>query len=160
MRKKDGRLRLCVDYRAINSVTRPMRYPLPRIEDILDSLGGATVFSRLDLKSGYHQLRMAPNHIHKTAFITKFGHFEYVTAPFGLKNLPSYFQKLMNTIFGKALYKSVLIYLDDIIIFSKSIQEHDQHVREVLSTLCDSKSYCNAAKSSLYLDQSRTWGLW
>ena len=152
VRKKDGSLRLCVDYRAINSVTRTMRYPLPRIEDIFDSLGGATVFSRLDLKSGYHQLRMAPNHIHKTAFITKFGHFEYVTAPFGLKNLPSYFQKLMNTILGKVLYKSVLIYLDDIIIFSKSIQEHDQHIREVLTILRDNKLYRNAAKSSLYLE--------
>ncbi|MEL7520459.1 MAG: retropepsin-like aspartic protease/reverse transcriptase, partial [Cyanobacteria bacterium J06553_1] len=137
--KKDGTLRMCVDYRGINALTQKIRYPLPRIEELFDVLGRAKIFSRLDLKSGYHQLRMHPDAIHKTAFVTRFGQFEYVTAPFGLTNLPSYFQKLMQTTFRNEFFKFVIIYLDDIVIFSNSVEEHAHHLEIVLTRLRNEK---------------------
>ena len=149
--KKDGTLRMCVDYRGINALTRKIRYPLPRIEELFDVLGRAKVFSRLDLKSGYHQLRMHPDAIHKTAFVTRFGQFEYVTAPFGLTNLPSYFQKLMQTTFRNEFFKFIIIYLDDIVIFSNSVEEHAHHLEIVLTRLRNEKFYCHLAKSALFL---------
>lgn len=133
--KKTGELRMCIDYRALNKVTVKNRYPLPRIDDTLDRLSGATVFSAIDLASGYHQLRIAPDDVPKTAFTTPLGHFEWLVLPFGLTNAPATFQAVMNRVFAPHLRKFVTVYLDDILIYSRNEAEHAQHVREVLATL-------------------------
>ena len=118
MNKKDGGFRLCVDYRALNKVTVKNSYPLPRIDDIFDQLTGAKFFSKIDLRSGYHQIRLHKDSIPKTAFRTRYGLFEFTVLPFGLTNAPSTFMSLMNDVFREYLDKFVIIYLDDIIIFS------------------------------------------
>jgi hypothetical protein len=128
-------LRMVVDYRAINKLTRRIPLPLPRIDEMLDHLAGSKVFSLIDLRQAYHQAKLQPSDVPKTAFRTPLGHFEYLTLSFGLVNAPSAFQNLMNTIFSKHLYKFVMVYLDDIIVFSKSEEEHQQHLRMVLDIL-------------------------
>ena len=120
VQKKDGTLRLCVDYPALNKITVKNKYPLPRIDDLLDQLQGSTVFSSLDLTSGYHQIRITPEDVPKTAFSTPFGHYEFKALPFGLTNAPATFQAVMNDIFRPYIGKFVLVYLDDILVFSKS----------------------------------------
>ena len=132
VRKKDGSMRLCVDYRAINQVTRRNCHPLPRIDEGLETLVGARYFSSIDLKSGYHQVRIRPEDIPKTAFNSRYGSFEFLVLPFGLTNAPPTFQRLMNSVLGDCLDKFALVYLDDILIYSRTEQEHRQHVRHVL----------------------------
>ena len=122
--RKDGGLRLCVDYRLLNSKTRKDAFPLPRIEESLDALSGARWFSTLDLASGYNQVPMAEQDHSKTAFCTPFGLFEFNRMPFGLCNAPSTFQRLMQRMFGDQQGQSLLLYLDDIIIFSSSVEQH------------------------------------
>jgi len=136
VRKKDGTLRLCIDYRALNKQTIRDRYPLPHIEALLDDLHGATVFSKLDLRSGYHQVRVEEEDVFKTAFTTHMGSFEWRVLPMGLTNAPATFQRLMNSVLGSGPFlKFCRIYLDDVIIFSKTVAEHEQHLRAVMKEL-------------------------
>lgn len=135
VRKKDGSLRLCVDYRALNRVTRKHDYPIPRIEELMDRLAGAEVFSRMDLASGYHQLRVSEEDIEKTAFKSRYGQFEYTVMPFGLTNAPASFQKLMNELFFEYLDNFVIIYLDDILVYSSTKEEHKKHLEIVMEIL-------------------------
>jgi transposase InsO family protein len=144
--KKDGTLRMCIDYRALNALTVKNRYPLPRIEDLFDKLAGASVFSSIDLQSGYHQIRIAPEDVPKTAFTTPIGHYEYLVLCFGLTNAPATFQSLMNRLFAPHLGKFVVVYLDDILVFSATPEEHVKHLRIVLETLRANNLYAKQSK--------------
>jgi hypothetical protein len=130
--KKDGTQQMCVDYRSLNEVTIKNKYPLPRIEDLLDQMNGASVFSKIDLRSGYHQLKIWESDISKTAICTQYGLYEYTVMSFGLTNAPAYFLYLMNKVFVEYLDKFVVVFINDILIFSKTEEEHDKHLRMVL----------------------------
>ena len=133
--KKDGSLRMCIDYRSLNEVTIKNKYPLPRINDLFDQLQGAKYFSKIDLRSGYYQLKIRPSDVQKTAFVTRYGQYEFTVMPFGLTNAPAYFMNLMNKVFMEELDKFVVVFIDDILIYSKSAEEHEQHLRIVLERL-------------------------
>lgn len=158
IKKKTGELRMCVDYRALNDMTVKNRYPLPRIDDILDQMHGAKIFSKLDLHSGYHQVRIKEEDIHKTAFTTRSGHYEYLVMPFGLCNAPSTFQKMMNDTLKPFLEKSVCVYLDDIIIFSPDAESHQKHVEEVLDLLREQQFYAKKSKCEFFRDKMEFLG--
>ena len=127
-------MRLCVDYRALNEVTIKNKYSLPRINDLFDQLKGAKYFSKIDLRSGYFQLKIRESDIPKTAFVTRYGHFEFTVMSFGLTNAPSYFMNLMNNVFMDELDKFVVVFINGILIYSKSVLEHEQHLRVVLES--------------------------
>jgi hypothetical protein len=146
VKKKDGSMRMCIDFRAINKVTIRDTYPLPRIGEYLERLGGARFFSKIDLKSGYHQVRIRPEDVPKTAFNTRYGSFEFLVLPFGLTNAPPTFQRLMNTVLEGFIDEFVLVYLDDILIYSKTEGEHERHVRQVLDRLRQQKLFANRKK--------------
>jgi hypothetical protein len=144
--KKDGTKRMCIDYRALNEVTIKNKYPLPRIEDLFDQLRGASVFSKIDLRSGYHQLSIRPSDIPKTAFITKYGLYEFTVMSFGLTNAPAFFMNLMNSVFMEYLDKFVVVFIDDILIYSQSEEEHASHLRMVLQRLREHQLYAKLSK--------------
>jgi hypothetical protein len=150
VKKKDGTMRMCVDYRALNNVTIKNSYPLPRVDELFDRLQGAKYFSKIDLRSGYHQIRILAEDIPKTAFRTRYGHFEFMVLPFGLTNAPGTFMHLMHETFREYLDDFVLVFLDDILIFSKTLEEHEQHVRKVLETLAKSKLYAKESKCEFF----------
>ncbi|KAI3707652.1 hypothetical protein L6452_26279 [Arctium lappa] len=147
VKKKDGTMRMCIDYRELNKVTVKNKYPLPRIDDLFDQLQGAGCFSKIDLRSGYHQVKVKEEDIPKTAFRTRYGHYEFLVMPFGLTNAPTVFMDLMNRVCRPFLEKSVIVFIDDILIYSKDEAEHGRHLRDVLEILRKEKLY---AKFSNY----------
>jgi hypothetical protein len=144
--KKDGTKRMCIDYRALNEVTVKNKYTLLRIEDLFDQLRGTSMFSKIDLRSGYHQLRIRSLDILKTTFITKYGLYEFMVMSFGLTNAPAYFMYLMNNVFMDYLDKFIVVFIDDILIYSQNEQEHEEHLRKVLQRLRDCQLYAKLSK--------------
>jgi hypothetical protein len=144
--KKDGTLRLCIDYRQLNKVTIKNKYPLPRIDDLFDQLGGASIFSKIDLRSRYHQVRIKGEDNYKTTFRTRYGHYEFVVVPFGLTNALATFMCLMNNVLSKFLDKFVLVFIDNILIYSKNREEHEEHLRLVLQVLREHQLYAKFSK--------------
>lgn len=153
VKKKDGSMRLCIDYREINKITIRNRYLLPRIDDLFDKLKGAGVFSKIDLRSGYHQMRIVDEDIPKTAFRTRYGHYKFIVMPFGLTNAPAAFMDLMQRYFKPYLDYFVVIFIDDILIYSKNRSEHEAHLREVLQVLRKEKLYAKLSKCDFWLEK-------
>jgi hypothetical protein len=151
--KKDGTKRMCIDYRSLNEVTVKNKYPLPRIEDLFDQLRVASVFSKIDLRSGYHQLRIRPSDIPKTTFITKYGLYEFTVMSFGLTNAPAYFMYLMNSVFMDYLDKFIVVFIDDILVYSQNEQEHEEHLRKVLQRLRDCQLYAKLSKCEFWINE-------
>ncbi|TYJ95735.1 ty3-gypsy retrotransposon protein [Cucumis melo var. makuwa] len=152
-REKDGSMHLCIDYRELNKVTVKNRYPLPRIDDLFDQLQGATVFSKIDLRSGYHQLRIKDGDVPKTAFHSRYEHYEFIVMSFRLTNAPTVFMDLMNRVFREFVDTFVIVFIDDILIYSKTEAEHKEHLRMVLQTLRDNKLYAKFSKCEFWLKQ-------
>lgn len=153
VKKKDGSLRLCIDYRELNKLTVKNKYPLPRIDDLFDQLQGAKYFSKIDLRSGYHQLRVKKESISLTAFRTRYGHYEFMVMPFGVTNAPAVFMDLMNRVFKDYLDKFVVVFVDDILIFSRSEEEHEDHLRTILQTLRNERLYAKFSKCEFWLER-------
>jgi hypothetical protein len=135
VQKKYGSQGMCVDYRSLNEVIVKNKYLLPRIEDLFDQMRGARVFSKIDLRLGYHQMKIRPSDIPKTAFSTRYGLYEFAVMSFGLTNVPTYFMNLMNKVFMKYLDRFVVVFIDDILIYSKSDSDHEEHLRLLLQKL-------------------------
>jgi hypothetical protein len=148
IKKKDGSWRFCVDYRRVNALTVKNKYPMPIVDELLDELHGACWFTKLDLRFGYHRIRVVPSDIHKTAFKTHDGHLEFCVMPFGLTNTPATFQAVMNHIFAPMLRKSVLVFMDDILVFSKTLEDHEKHLAAVLEVLRTNSFFIKKSKCS------------
>jgi hypothetical protein len=155
--KRDGRRRMCGDYRNVNNVTIKNKYPLPRIQDLFDQVRGAGVFSKIDLQSGYHQIKIKKEDVPKTAFVSRYGHHEYLFVPFGLTNAPAIFMNLMNKIFMPYLDKFVIVFIDDILIYSKDKEERAKHLRVALQILREHQLYAKFSKCEFWLDQVEFW---
>ena len=158
VKKRNGDLRLCVEYRALNSITKKNRYPLLRIDELLDQLRSARLFTKLDLRSAYNLVRIREGDEHKTAFRTRYGLFESLVMPFGLSNAPAVFQSFVNNVLREFLDIFVVVYLDDILVYSKSESEHILHVRMVLEKLRDYGLYVNDSKSEFHVTPTEFLG--
>ncbi|GJZ24852.1 hypothetical protein Tco_0562311 [Tanacetum coccineum] len=158
VKKKDGSFRMCIDYKELNRLTIKNRYPFPRIDDLFDQLQGSQFFSKIDLRSRYHQLRVHEDDIPKTAFRTRYGHFEFTVMPFGLTNAPAIFMDLMNSICRSYLDKFVIVFIDDILIYSKTQEEHVEHLRLVLGLLKKEKLYAKFSKCEFWLREVQFLG--
>ncbi|GJS56840.1 putative reverse transcriptase domain-containing protein [Tanacetum coccineum] len=158
VKNKNGSMRMCIDYRELNKLTIKNRYPLPRIDDLFDQLQGACCFSKIDLRSGYHQLRVREENIPKTAFRTRYGHFEFTVMPFGLTNTPAIFIDLINRVCKPYLDKFVIVFIDDILIYSKSEEEHEVHLKTILDILKKEKLYAKFSKCEFWLQEIQFLG--
>jgi hypothetical protein len=158
VKKKDGSLRMCVDYHPLNAVTIKNKYPLPRIDVLFNQLVDAKVFSKIDLRSGYHQIKIRVSEVPKTAFSTRYGLYEFLVVSFGLTNAHAYFMYLMNSVFMNELDKFVVVFIDDILIYSKSEAEHAKHLCIVLQRLRDHKLYAKFSKCEFWLDSVKFLG--
>ena len=153
VKKKDGSMILFIDYRQLNKVTIENRYPLPRIDDLMDRLVGAHMFSKIDLRSGYHQIRVKEEDVQKNSFRTRYGYYEYLVMPFGVTNAPGVFMEYMNRIFHPYLDRFVVVFIDDILVYSKSEEEHAEHLRIVLEVLKEKKLYAKLSKCEFWLSE-------
>ncbi|GJT15563.1 putative reverse transcriptase domain-containing protein [Tanacetum coccineum] len=158
VKKKDGSFRMCIDYRELNKLTVKNRYPLPRIDDLFDQLQGSSVYSKIDLRSGYHQLRVREEDIPKTAFRTRYGHYEFQVMPFGLTNAPAVFMDLMNRVCKPYLDKFVIVFIDDILIYSKNEQEHEEHLKQILELLKKEELYAKFSKCEFWIPKVQFLG--
>jgi hypothetical protein len=150
-KKKDNSLCMCVDYRPLNVVTIKNKYPLPRIDILFDQLSKAKVFSKIDLRSGYYQIKIRPQDVPKTVFSTRYGLYEYLVMSFGLTNAPAYFMYLMNSVFMPELDKFVIVFIDDILIYSENEEDHAEHLRIVLTRLKKHQLYAKFSKCEFWL---------
>jgi hypothetical protein len=157
--KKDGTQWMCIDYQSLNEVTIKNRYPLPRIEDLFNQMKGSSVLSKIDLRSGYHQLKIRESDIPKTAFRTRYGLYEYTMMSFGLTNAPACFMYLMNKVFMEYMDKFGVVFIDDILIFTKTEEEHEKHLRLVLEKLQSNKLYAKFSKCEFLLTKVAFLGL-
>jgi hypothetical protein len=153
VQKKDGSQRMCVDYRSLKEATVKNKYPLPRVEDLFDQMRGARVFLKIDLRSEYHQMRIRPSDIPKTAFSTRYGLYEFTVMSFGLTNAPAYFMNLMNKVFMEYLDRFVVVFVDDILIYSQSDSDHEEHLRLVLQKLRDNQLYAKYGKCEFWIGE-------
>ncbi|KAF5779194.1 putative nucleotidyltransferase, Ribonuclease H [Helianthus annuus] len=158
VKKKDGTMRMCIDYRELNKLTIKNRYPLPRIDDLFDQLQGSSYYSKIDLRSGYHQLRIQEESVPKTAFRTRYGHYEFLVMPFGLTNAPAVFMDLMNRVCKPYLDKFVIVFIDDILIYSRTKEEHEQHLRTILELLKKEKLYAKFSKCEFWIREVQFLG--
>ncbi|GJW20065.1 putative reverse transcriptase domain-containing protein [Tanacetum coccineum] len=158
VKKKDGSFRMCIDYQELNKLTVKNRYPLPRIDDLFDQLQGSSVYSKIDLRSGYHQLRVREEDIPKTAFRTRYGHYEFQVMPFGLTNAPAVFMDLMNRVCKPYLDKFVIVFIDDILIYSKNKQEHEEHLKLILELLKKEELYAKFSKCEFWIPKVQFLG--
>ncbi|GKC15248.1 putative reverse transcriptase domain-containing protein [Tanacetum coccineum] len=158
VKKKDGSFRMCIDYQELNKLTVKNRYPLPRIDDLFDQLQGSSVYSKIDLRSGYHQLRVREEDIPKTAFKTRYGHYEFQVMPFGLTNAPAVFMDLMNRVCKPYLDKFVIVFIDDILIYSKNKKEHEEHLKAILELLKKEELYAKFSKCEFWIPKVQFLG--
>ncbi|KAJ0456627.1 putative nucleotidyltransferase, Ribonuclease H [Helianthus annuus] len=158
VKKKDGSFRMCIDYRELNKLTIKNRYPLPRIDDLFDQLQRSSFYSKIDLRSGYHKLRIQEESIPKTAFRTRYGHYEFLVMPFGLTNAPAVFMDLMNRVCEPYLDKFVIVFINDILIYSKTKEEHEQYLRAILELLKKDKLYAKFSKCKFWLREVQFLG--
>ncbi|GJT79274.1 putative nucleotidyltransferase, ribonuclease H [Tanacetum coccineum] len=158
VKKKDGSFRMCIDYRELNKLTVKNRYPLPRIDDLFDQLQGSSIYSKIDLRSGYHQLRVREEDIPKTAFRTRYGHYEFRVMPFGLTNAPAVFMDLMNRVCKPYLGKFVIVFIDDILIYSRNEKEHEEHLKTILELLKKEELYAKFSKCEFWINTVKFLG--
>ncbi|GJT32914.1 putative reverse transcriptase domain-containing protein [Tanacetum coccineum] len=158
VKKKDGSFRMCIDYRELNKLTVKNRYPLPRIDDLFDQLQGSIIYSKIDLRSGYHQLRVREEDIPKTAFRTRYGHYEFQVMPFGFTNAPAVFMDPMNRVCKPHLDKFVIVFIDDILIYSRNEKEHEEHLKTIMELLKKEELYAKFSKCEFWINTVKFLG--